>query len=118
MEIKDWEKRSLMSGTSVEKIKQAINTFGNEVGPGQYQTPFLIGQNVQLSHAKNYPSFSIGEPRLPNVVNPETKDIIGMKHTTPSPAKYQIPSDNSLFKRNVVSVLYKEKKFFTQKNMP
>ena len=41
-----------------------------------------------------------------------------MKHTTPPPDKYQIPSDNSLFKRNVVSVLYKEKKFFTQKNMP
>jgi hypothetical protein len=41
-----------------------------------------------------------------------------MKHTTPPPDKYQIPSDNSLFKRNVISVLYKEKKFFTQKNMP
>ncbi len=34
MDQKDWQQRSLISGTSVEKIRQAMNTFENEVGPG------------------------------------------------------------------------------------
>lgn len=31
---KDWEQRSLMSGTSMEKLNQAFKTFENSVGPG------------------------------------------------------------------------------------
>lgn len=41
---KDWEKRSMMIGTSVDNLKRAMQTYGNEVGPGQYESPTLIGR--------------------------------------------------------------------------
>lgn len=61
---------------------------------------------------------SVGVPRLPNVVNPETRNIISMKHSTPAPDRYNFPMDNPYFKRNVVSTIQKESKFFLPKNMP
>lgn len=41
-----------------------------------------------------------------------------MKHSTPSPDWYEYPRDNPYFKRNLVSTINKEKKFFAPKNMP
>jgi hypothetical protein len=54
----------------------------------------------------------IGVPRLPNVLNPENKSIIGKKHTTPAPNEYNFETDNPYFKRNNVSCLTKESRFF------
>ena len=77
---KEWERRSAMIGTSVDNLKRAVNTYGNEVGPGQYESPAIIGQRNIESKTRNHPAMSVGVPRLPNVVNPETRNIIGSKH--------------------------------------
>ena len=36
MDDKELQKRSLMSGTSAERIKRALQTHDPDVGPGQY----------------------------------------------------------------------------------
>lgn len=89
------------------------------MGPGSYEAPKLIGSNVRGgSRKRNFPSYSIGQPRLPNVVNPGTRNTIGMKHTTPPPDRYRPPSDNKNFHKSMVSHTHNESKFFEQKNMP
>jgi len=37
------EKKSLMSGTSMENLMKALKTYQNDVGPGQYDQPSLTG---------------------------------------------------------------------------
>lgn len=91
---KEWEQRSLMSGTSLTKLKQALNTFQTDVGPGQYEAPVLTGSNVQISQKQNVPAFSVGLPRQPNVVNPETRNTISSPHKTPAGATYSVPPDS------------------------
>ncbi len=77
-----------MSGTSLDKIKQALKTFQTDVGPGQYEAPVMIGGNVHNSRKKNVPSFSVGMPRRKNVVNPDTRNIISSKDKNPAPTHY------------------------------
>ena len=60
----------------------------------------------------NVPNFSIGHPRAPNVVNPETRNTILSPHKTPAGAAYSIPADNPYFNKNKVNHKTKEKKFF------
>ena len=51
--------------------------------------------------------------RLPKVVNPETRTIIPSKQTTPSPARYNYPTDNPYFSRKSINTKTKEKRFFS-----
>jgi hypothetical protein len=57
-----------------------LKTFENGVGPGQYELGNLNGAKLTNSQTKNVPSFSIGIPRLPKIVNPETRNIISSPH--------------------------------------
>lgn len=118
MSPKDWGKSLLRSGTSKEKLEQAFKTFENAVGPGQYDHKDLNGRSLSLSVHSNVPNFSIGHPRAPNVVNPETRNTILSPHKTPAGAAYSIPADNPYFNKNKVNHKTKEEKFFQLKNMP
>ena len=83
-----------MSGVGIEKLGQAFKTFENGTGPGQYEKPNLNGDALSNSRQKNVPRFSIGLPRKPNVVNPETRNTILSPHKTPAGAHYDTPRDN------------------------
>lgn len=113
---KEWEHRSAMSGTSVNKLKQAMSTFQNDVGPGKYALVNLTGGNVSTSTKFNVPKYSVGLPRKTNIVNPETRNSILSPHLTPS--AYPVPTDNIYFNKNRVSHKQTESKFFSPKNMP
>lgn len=66
----------------------------------------------------SFPSFSVGLPRKPNVLNPDTRNTIGSPHKTPEPSRYNIPLDNIYYNKNQVNHTFYEKKFFTPTNMP
>jgi hypothetical protein len=65
----------------------------------------------------NKPHFTIGLPRLNNVLSPETRNIISSPHKTPGPDVYQVPDDNINFKRNTMNLKTITPKFFEIKNM-
>ena len=107
-----------MSGASPEKIKHALNTHENVVGPGQYEPPQVLGGNVPNAKTRNFPSYSIGHPRLPNVLNPGTRKTIGMKGANPPPNAYNHKHDNINFHKNDICHKWEEGRFFEQSNMP
>jgi len=51
-------------------------------------------------------------------VNPETRNIISSKTATPSPLNYDIPRDNTNFKKMAGVAKSREERFFSVKNMP
>ena len=93
-EHREWERKSLMSGTSVEKLKVALSRHQTDVGPGQYESQTLIGGFVTPSKNVNFPKYSLGSRRKSNVVNPETRNLIMSPHKTPGPDVYSYPRDN------------------------
>lgn len=109
-----------MSGTSVDNLQKAVQSYSHEVGPGHYETPEMFGKSKGSPLSKQRKSLAviIGEYRLPNIVNPETKNMMRMKGSTPSPDSYNVSTDNPYFRRNVVSTIQNEVKFFMPKNMP
>lgn len=107
-----------MSGASPDKVKHALSTHENCVGPGSYDLPRVMGGNVPSAKTRNFPSYSIGMPRLPNVLNPSNKKTIGMKGEAPPPNLYSYLQDNINFKREKSSLIQKEERFFEQANMP
>ena len=94
LEGKLWAQKSRMSGVSAEKLGQAFKTFENSVGPGQYDKPNLNGEQLSNSVTRNTPRFSLGMPRKPNVVNPETRQTILSPHKTPAGSNYEVPHDS------------------------
>jgi hypothetical protein len=60
----------------------------------------------------------MGSRRLMTALNPDNRAIIPMKFITPSPAKYDYPTDNHNFKNEKRRTETKESKFFMPKNMP
>lgn len=93
-DAREWEQRSLMSGTSLDKLKVALSRHQTDVGPGQYESQTLIGGNAPASKNLNQPKYSLGIPRKTNVVNPETRNLILSPHKTPGPDVYTYPKDN------------------------
>jgi len=83
-----------MSGVSVEKLGQAFKTFENSAGPGQYDKPNLNGESLSNSKTRTNPRFSLGMPRKPNAVNPETRNTILSPHKTPAGSNYEVPGDS------------------------
>ena len=94
----------MMTGASPQKIKYALNTHENVVGPGNYNPPQVLGGNVPNAKTRNYPSYSINMPRLPNVLDPGTRGTIGMKGASPSPNTYKFATDNKNFHKNQSSL--------------
>lgn len=107
-----------MSGVGLEKLGQAFKTFENVTGPGQYEKPNLNGDTLSNSKQRNVPRFSLGLPRRPNVVNPETRNTILSPHRTPAGVDYEVIPDNIYYNQNRVTHRYDEKRFFSPKNMP
>lgn len=66
---------------------------------------------------QNTPRLSVGLPRNCNVLNPGTKNIISSKDNNPAPTSYNHSSDNINFKKQRSSLYFKERKFFSPKNM-
>jgi len=88
------------------------------VGPGNYDPPKVLGGNVPNSKTRNFPSYSINMPRLPNVLDPGTRATIGMKGASPAPNTYKFKNDNINFHKNQSSLSQKEDRFFMPSNMP
>jgi len=104
--------KTKMSGVSVEKLNQAFKTFENVAGPGQYEKPDLNGGFLSYSKTRNMPQFTVGMPRKPNCVNPETRNTILSPHKTPAGSNYEIPVDNIYYNQNRVTHKWREPKFF------
>lgn len=102
----------------MEKLGQAFKTFENSAGPGQYEKPDLNGGPLSLSKTRNVPRFSIGMPRKPNVVNPETRNTILSPHRIPAGSDYDISHDNVYYNQNRVTHKTNESRFFSPRNMP
>lgn len=56
------ESISHMTGTKRDSIQRALNTYENDVGPGQYDQPSspLTGARLNVSKFKNAGKFSVG----------------------------------------------------------
>ena len=106
-----------MLGTSVENLRRAINTYANDVGPGQYNRVDSVGKLQPNSRNRNMPSVTMGVPRVKAVLNPETRGMIPSNLKTPSPDHYTINTDNRNFNRNGMSISTKEERFFNIRNM-
>jgi hypothetical protein len=105
-----------MVGAESERIRLALATYENDVGPGQYELPSVFGRRQSLGKLRNSPGFSMGVKRNLHV-DPETRNIIPSTLKSPSPADYQKPHDNINFRRNSAIIVRAEQKFFKIANM-
>jgi len=105
------------AGTNPQALAQALKTYEIPVGPGSYNLPDLINKPQVSARNRNGPCPTIGVPRPRLAVNPETRSAIPSVTANPSPSNYQVPTDNSKFKRSKLAV-NKECKFFEPTNMP